>query len=317
MTTNYANLSDKKLLDLFTRFTVHSTGASRAVNKPLLLLMVLASVQRGEGGQLRYRDIEERLTLLLRRFSDRTTRSPNPHQPFWRLRNDEGGLLWQVSDAEELSKTLTSSGDVLVGELKRLGVHAGLPDELHRRLVADQSLVESIASRLLGDHFYEGDHEEILDAVGFPWLVRGSPSKPRDPAFRRDVLRVYRGRCAICGYDGRLDHVSVGLDAAHVKARHRGGPDSVSNGLALCSLHHRAYDRGALAISDRRCVLVSEELQGGGVVDDLLVKYANHPLAKPLSRHPEIELEYAAWHLERVFRGPACLHSHDNALAIP
>jgi len=57
-------------------------------------------------------------------------------------------------------------------------------------------------------------------------------------AFRERVLRAYRDSCALC----RLHHGSL-LDAAHIT------PDSdpegeplVSNGLALCKLHHAAFD---------------------------------------------------------------------------
>jgi putative restriction endonuclease len=57
-------------------------------------------------------------------------------------------------------------------------------------------------------------------------------------AFRERVIRAYRESCALC----RLHHPSL-LDAAHIT------PDSdpegeplVSNGLALCKLHHAAFD---------------------------------------------------------------------------
>jgi putative restriction endonuclease len=63
-------------------------------------------------------------------------------------------------------------------------------------------------------------------------------------AFRERVIRAYRDRCALC----RLRHLEL-LDAAHIT------PDSdpegeplVSNGLALCKLHHAAFDRFFFAV---------------------------------------------------------------------
>ena len=63
-------------------------------------------------------------------------------------------------------------------------------------------------------------------------------------AFRERVIRAYRDRCALC----RLRHSEL-LDAAHIT------PDSdpegepvVSNGLALCKLHHAAFDRFFFAV---------------------------------------------------------------------
>jgi putative restriction endonuclease len=62
--------------------------------------------------------------------------------------------------------------------------------------------------------------------------------------FRERVIRAYHDRCALC----RLHHLSL-LDAAHIT------PDSdpegeplVSNGLALCKLHHAAFDRFFFAV---------------------------------------------------------------------
>jgi putative restriction endonuclease len=63
-------------------------------------------------------------------------------------------------------------------------------------------------------------------------------------AFRQRVIRAYAERCALC----RLRHQEL-LDAAHIT------PDSdldgepvVSNGVALCKLHHAAFDRFFFAI---------------------------------------------------------------------
>jgi putative restriction endonuclease len=63
-------------------------------------------------------------------------------------------------------------------------------------------------------------------------------------AFRERVIRAYAQRCALC----RLRHQEL-LDAAHIT------PDSdlegepvVSNGVALCKLHHAAFDRFFFAI---------------------------------------------------------------------
>jgi len=62
--------------------------------------------------------------------------------------------------------------------------------------------------------------------------------------FRVRVLAAYRAQCSLC----RLRHEEL-LDAAHIIAdsEERGEP-VVSNGLALCKLHHAAFDRHFLAI---------------------------------------------------------------------
>jgi len=63
-------------------------------------------------------------------------------------------------------------------------------------------------------------------------------------AFRERVLDAYHEQCAMC----RLRHSEL-LDAAHIIPD--GEPDGdpiVPNGLALCKLHHAAFDRNFLGI---------------------------------------------------------------------
>ena len=62
--------------------------------------------------------------------------------------------------------------------------------------------------------------------------------------FRDKVLRAYRRQCALC----RLRHQEL-LDAAHIipDTQPEGEP-VVPNGLALCKLHHAAYDRHFVGI---------------------------------------------------------------------
>jgi putative restriction endonuclease len=62
--------------------------------------------------------------------------------------------------------------------------------------------------------------------------------------FRERVIRAYRERCALC----RLGHREL-LDAAHITPdREALGEPVVSNGLALCKLHHAAFDRLFFAV---------------------------------------------------------------------
>jgi len=62
--------------------------------------------------------------------------------------------------------------------------------------------------------------------------------------FRERVLEAYQRQCAFC----RLRHEEL-LDAAHiVPDSEPGGEPVVRNGLALCTLHHSAFDRQFLGL---------------------------------------------------------------------
>lgn len=64
------------------------------------------------------------------------------------------------------------------------------------------------------------------------------------PMFRRRVLTAYRTQCALC----RLQRHPELLDAAHIKEDSEGGEPVVTNGIAMCAIHHRAFDSQVLGI---------------------------------------------------------------------
>ena len=61
--------------------------------------------------------------------------------------------------------------------------------------------------------------------------------------FRERVLHAYRNQCAFC----RFRHAEL-LDAAHIVPDAEEGEPVVPNGLALCKLHHAAFDRYFLGV---------------------------------------------------------------------
>lgn len=61
--------------------------------------------------------------------------------------------------------------------------------------------------------------------------------------FRDRVLLAYEERCALC----RLRHRPL-LDAAHVKEHSDGGEPIIPNGVAMCAIHHRAFDAHVLGV---------------------------------------------------------------------
>jgi putative restriction endonuclease len=86
-----------------------------------------------------------------------------------------------------------------------------------------------------------------LDALAAPqreYVRRLTNLRLHQPIFRARVLRAYGESCAMC----RLRHADL-LDAAHILPdTHPRGEPVVPNGLALCKIHHAAYDRNILGV---------------------------------------------------------------------
>ena len=96
----------------------------------------------------------------------------------------------------------------------------------------------------------------------------------------------------------------LAIDAAHVMWHAAGGPDREENGLALCVLHHRLFDRGALGIGRDHQILVSQHVHGGKMVAQTVLRFAGAPFRSPQSGSRAIAEQYIAWHYHEVFRRP-------------
>lgn len=86
-------------------------------------------------------------------------------------------------------------------------------------------------------------------------------------AFRERVLRAYQQACAMC----RLKHVAL-LDAAHIlgDTDPRSTP-STSNGIALCKIHHAAFDQHILGVRPDLVVEVRADILAE--VDGPMLRY--------------------------------------------
>jgi putative restriction endonuclease len=96
--------------------------------------------------------------------------------------------------------------------------------------------------------------EEVIDKVSEPRreVISKITRRYREHDFTTRVLRAYGQRCAMCGLQLQL------IDAAHIiPVAIRGSTDQTSNGIALCSLHHRAYDRNLVSFDEEYKIQVS------------------------------------------------------------
>lgn len=285
------------------------SGGKRAPHKPLLLLYALARFAEGQE-RLAFNKAEEPLLDLLDDFGP--SRAKHQAYPFWRLANDD---IWEIDGDENVART--ASGDMHLRDARVENPVGRFPDEMAHLLRSKPEMIAEITHGLLDAHFPATIHDDILVAIGLD-LEATEPATPtrtkrrrRDPAFRKDVIRAYEYRCAICGFETRIGKTLVGIDAAHVKWHQAGGPnvDDITNGVALCALHHRLLDRGAFTLTSasRRetVVVVAEEAHGGEGFQRWLLDYHGKPIAEPVRAEYRIAEPSLVWHRKEVFRGRA------------
>ncbi len=303
-------MNDDDFLYRLSRINVWQSGGRRAPHKPLLMLYALGRVQQGNERLIPYGEVETQLISLLRRFGP-PAKSFHPEFPFGRLPNDE---LWDIPGVEAVSRT--GSGDLHKSSLIEHDIHGGLTEADYEMLLRDHQLTQEAASQLLDAHFPQSMHGDIRAAVGLDdsgvhrevGAVKDAPSRSRDPNFRREVLRAYEYRCAVCEYDIRLGDELLGLEAAHVKWHAAGGPDEIQNGLALCGFHHKAFDRGAWGLQPVERgyrILISSEVHGRSVALRWLRDYRGKGLQFPQRADWLPDAKFVRWHSKEVFRAPS------------
>lgn len=96
---------------------------------------------------------------------------------------------------------------------------------------------------------------DVVEAAERRVYTRMTKQRLDQAVFRQRVLRAYRTSCAICS----LRHGEL-LDAAHIIPYAESGPSSVRNGLALCKIHHAAYDHDILGVRPDGVVQLRHDL---------------------------------------------------------
>ena len=287
----------EEVLERFEKLRVWKRAGERAPHKPLLALYAIGKLLRGEDRLIPFSEVDTDLRKLLREFGPKRA-NYRPIYPFLHLQTDK---VWAIPDA---TGTLPESyGDVRKSDLLNHNVSGGFPENIACKLQTDSELVFEIIQRLLNAHFPASFHEDILQSVGIEYPFKTSTPQTRDPNFRAKILKAYEFKCAVCGFDVKLHNQPVALEASHIKWRQAKGPDTEVNGLALCSLHHKLFDRGAFTLSQELEVLVSDEAHGSVGFQEWLKNFHGEKINFPQRRSYYPAEDFIGWHVREVFKG--------------
>jgi putative restriction endonuclease len=298
-----SELSDEEVLTRLTTFRQYQQDGQRVPHKPLLVLLALSRLQDTGTSALPWSAAETQLADLIAEFGppSKTARAQSAAYPFTRLRRDD---IWSI-DAPVPDDNLTP--------LREHRVTGRLDEGLELALRANPSLLRQAARRLVEGHFPMTVAPDVLTAVGLdPEAVISATSVTDELAERRKrssswpqlILAAWDRQCAFCGYDGQLGGAAVGIEAAHVRWFNLGGPDTEDNGMALCSLHHKLFDRGAIGLDNDHRIqvsgLFSARTEAAKAVYDLHDKQLSPRRGTSLPA-----LEHVGWHGSQVFKGAA------------
>lgn len=294
-------MTEVEVLACLASLRRHQRAGQRSPHKSLLVLYVLGQLAATGSSALAWSAAVEKLAELIRDHGPPSATPPGQRAayPFTRLRSDG---IWTLDHDVPDDRVQPLTANRVVGQLV-----PRLEDALR-----DPGIAAAAARQLVEAEFPSTVAPDVLMAVGLdPDTILTTTGRVAVPRQRRSswtaaVLTAWNRQCAFCGFDGQLGAATVGVEAAHVRWFNFGGPDEPDNGLALCSLHHKLFDRGALGLSvgDELRIAVSASFTSrtdrGQAVYDL------HQ--RPLNPRPGTTPPAAAhivWHTREVFIGPA------------
>jgi putative restriction endonuclease len=291
-------MSQDEVLDRLSLLRQHQRQGQRSPHKPLLILLALGRLVTRGSSAISWSADSEILADLIRDYGPPTSTSPaqSAAYPFTRLRTDR---IWTLDQDVPMDRVRPLTTHQVTGRLT-----APLEDALR-----NPDIAAAAARRLVEAEFPSTIAPDVLLAVGLdPESILTTADKTPTARRRRSswasiILTAWDRQCAFCGFDGQLGSATVGVEAAHIRWFTFDGPDDPDNGLALCSLHHKLFDRGVLGLNDDGEITVSSRFtrrtNTGRSVYDL-----HH---RPLRPRPGTTLpapSHVDWHTREVFKGP-------------
>jgi putative restriction endonuclease len=126
-------------------------------------------------------------------------------------------------------------------------------------LIAEEVELKRFVIAPMDDEAFLPRHEgrdTVIQETVKRYLTRETKFRLHQPVFRSTVLRAYEDRCAVCN----LGHREL-LDGAHIVPDAEDlGIASVVNGMALCKIHHAAFDSHILGVSPDHIVHIRPDL---------------------------------------------------------
>lgn len=186
-----------------------------------------------------------------------------PHSGYGDLVTDDGFLLYSYRRTDPFHRDNTGLREAMRQNVPLIYFHGigdgkyvptwpvfvvdDRPSDLSFVVAVDA--VEAI-NPLSGEAVGEGDYYRRR------YVTAAARVRLHQAAFREKVINAYRSQCAFC----RLRHLEL-LDAAHIiPDREAAGEPIVPNGLALCKIHHAAYDQNIIGVTPDYEILVRDDV---------------------------------------------------------
>jgi putative restriction endonuclease len=187
--------------------------------------------------------------------------STSPRNPYGDVIGDDGLLLYRYQgsasrsyDNDLLRRAMHEAAPLIYFHGISKGLYAALWPAV---IVADDPATATFTVACEDVDLLRPDlPATVVDEARRAYVTRLAVVRLHQAAFRQRVLSAYRERCTVC----QIRHVQL-LDAAHILADgHEHGDPVVPNGLALCKIHHAAFDANILGVRPDHVVEIRADI---------------------------------------------------------
>lgn len=187
--------------------------------------------------------------------------------------------------------------------LKLLNIPQSQKEFLPTKTFEVQKMVKKLVETPRPDNYTPFNREQKVVKI-----TRESAIRIR--SFRQAVIEAYDFRCAFCGLKINSPNTLVWeVEAAHIVPHSEKGKDDIMNGIALCRLHHWAFDFGWFTVENDFTIRVSSKINSlpsdyGKMNDYDFIRISSSQKAKiNLPKRKDIYPHVSAitWHRENKF----------------
>jgi len=161
---------------------------------------------------------------------------------------------------------------------------------------------ESLTFTVAADSQLEWESREDMvredDTARRSYITSTVKTRLHQRGFRERVIAAYQSQCSFC----RLKHAEL-LDAAHIiPDGEENSQPVVTNGLALCKIHHAAFDRSLIGVTPDYDIMVRRDVleeEDGPMLVHGLQDLHKQKLLLPHSKQNWPDREFLYWRYQR------------------
>ena len=296
-------------LDRIRRLNVNRNHGNPAPHKPLLLLAVIDFIEQNKVLNNRIEPSTEFVEAFLKYWNLIRSDRPRIFLPFYYLRSDGFWHLYAKPDKaiyEFRSMSQIAENIAYASFDDDLFTLLAKPDtrELIRYAIIETYFPNDavIFRAAINENQQNFSLENLLSHQANLEREKNLDKPKRSPLFRGVIMRLYDYTCAACRFRlVTLDGMTV-VDAAHIIPFSISHDNSIGNGLALCKLHHWAFDNGLISIDDDFCLLISPRFEENGNEAFLLRQLHSRKIFLPKQQSFLPSFGAIQWHRNNKFQ---------------